>query len=95
MHVCYLLLHVHLPGVRTIKDRRSIVNRFLSRARDQLNISIMEADRNSVLDEARFAAVYLAPTDNDVVSVAERLESLALASGAVEVVGRDRKIIEV
>lgn len=94
MRIGYLRLRLHLAGARTLKERRGVVNRFLTRARQRLNASVMEADRHAPVDECEVAAVFLLPSGTDPSAIADRIERLALESGAVDVVDRSLSVID-
>jgi len=51
-----------LPGVRSLKDKRSIVRRLIERARTRFNASVAEVDS---MDSLRMAVIAIAVVSND------------------------------
>ena len=59
MHVSTLEVRLHLPGARTLKDKRQIVRSILDRARSRFRVAAAEVGENDVYRIAvlGFAAV--------------------------------------
>jgi uncharacterized protein YlxP (DUF503 family) len=52
-----LILHLSLPGIRSLKSKRSILKPLLHRIHRQFNVSSAEIERNDDWDEAIIACV--------------------------------------
>jgi uncharacterized protein YlxP (DUF503 family) len=62
MPVGLLCVRLRLPGVRTLKEKRSVVVRVLSRARREFSVSAAELD---LLDDPKRALLGFAHLSND------------------------------
>ena len=52
-----LILHFSIPGIRSLKSKRSILKPVLHRIHRHFNVSSAEIDRNDIWDEAIIACV--------------------------------------
>lgn len=62
MPVGLLQVRLRLPGVRSLKDKRSVIAGILSRARREFNVSAAELD---LLDDPKRAVLGFAHLSND------------------------------
>ena len=80
MFVGVLRLSFHLPGARTLKDKRQIVRSFRDRVRARLEVSIAEVEHLDLHQRATFG---VAVVSNDAQLCDELLASVAAMAGNV------------
>lgn len=71
MHLATATVHLHLPGVASLKEKRRIVKSLLSRMRRQFNVAAAEIDANDVWQTAVIA---IAVVGNDRAYLHAQLE---------------------
>ncbi len=83
MIVGILTLQLHLHGTQSLKEKRSIVRRILSRTQNKFNVSAAEVDYNDMVGRAQLAFVTVGNDNRFVNSVMDKVldfvESLMLA----------------
>jgi uncharacterized protein YlxP (DUF503 family) len=57
-----VLIQLHLPGCRSLKEKRAIVKRLTSRIRNEFNVSVAEVDKQ---DFHQSASIGVAIVTND------------------------------
>ncbi len=62
MHVCVLLIELHLPGCASLKQKRSRLKPLISSLHREFNISAAEIDNN---DNHRLSTIACAVVSND------------------------------
>lgn len=55
MHTGVLLVHLHIPGCRSLKEKRSQIKPLQERLRRQFNVTIAEVDFQDIHDESLIA----------------------------------------
>ena len=80
MFVGVLRLSFHLPGARSLKDKRQVVRSFRDRVRARLDVSIAEVDHLELHQRATFG---VAVVSNDATVCDELLASVASMAGNV------------
>ena len=80
MFVGVLRLSFHLPGARSLKDKRQIVRSFRDRVRARLDVSIAEVEHMDLHQRATFG---VAVVSNDATVCDELLASVASMAGNV------------
>jgi uncharacterized protein YlxP (DUF503 family) len=68
-----LTLHLHLPGVASLKEKRSRIKPLLSRLHRQFNLASAEMDRQDMWQEAVIACAMLG---NDSAHLQSALETV-------------------
>jgi hypothetical protein len=68
-----LTLHLHLPGVASLKEKRSRIKPLLSRLHRQFNLASAEMDRQDMWQEAVIACAMLG---NDSTQLQSALETV-------------------
>ena len=74
MFVGVLRLSFHLPGARSLKDKRQVVRSFRDRVRARLDVSIAEVEHMDLHQRATFG---VAVVSNDATVCDELLASVA------------------
>lgn len=88
MFVGVLRLRLHIPGARSLKDKRSVVRSLKERAQSRLKVSIAEV---AMLDHPQHAVLGAAVVSNSSAVCDEVLASLAsMASTLPDAVLADR-----
>ena len=80
MFVGVLRLSFHLPGARSLKDKRQVVRSFRDRVRARLDVSIAEVEHMNLHQRATFG---VAVVSNDATVCDELLASVASMAGNV------------
>ncbi len=57
MPVGYLTLHLHIPGCRSLKEKRGRLKPLIHRLHREFNVSVAEMDRQDAWQEAVLACV--------------------------------------
>ena len=86
MSVGVCRLKIHIPGSRSLKDKRSVVKSLIARLRQQFNLSVAEVDDHELW---QIATISLACVSNRNDRVDEVL------SAAISLIGRDFPTIEI
>ncbi|NGZ29396.1 MAG: DUF503 domain-containing protein [Magnetococcales bacterium] len=73
LHVAILEIHLHLPGVGSLKEKRSIVKSLLERIRQRFPVSAAEVD---FLDQWQQAELGFAMAGNQVPLLQRTLEQV-------------------
>ncbi|GAC1540500.1 MAG: hypothetical protein NVS3B10_30470 [Polyangiales bacterium] len=90
MFVGVLRLSFHLPGARSLKDKRQVVRSFRDRVRGKLDVSIAEVEH---MDLHRRATFGVAVVSNDAAVCDELLSVVAsMASNVRDAVLLDRAL---
>jgi uncharacterized protein YlxP (DUF503 family) len=95
MFVGVLRLSFHLPGARSLKDKRQVVRSFRDRVRARLDVSIAEVEHVDLHQRATFG---VAVVSNDATVCDELLASVASMAGNVRdavLVDRSTEILTV
>jgi uncharacterized protein len=79
-------LKIHIPGSRSLKDKRSIVKSLLMRLQKQFNLSIAEVDDHDLWQMATIGLACVSNHNNRVDEV---------ISAAISLIERDYPTIEI
>ena len=74
MIVGVMTVNLHLPGIFSLKEKRSIVKSVIGRLQSRFNASISEVDRN---DSKEVAVLGVSIIGNDTVFIDTQLDSIA------------------
>jgi uncharacterized protein len=66
-------LHLYLPGVASLKEKRSIVKPLLNQLRRRFEVASAEVDHHDIWQTADIAVVVVATESGHVYSVLERV----------------------
>jgi len=87
-----LQIELGLPGNRSLKGKRRVLNSLKERVRSQFNVSIAEIDLNDVWDAALLGiscvanhAQHVHQTLSKVVATVERFREITLVDYAIEI----------
>lgn len=86
MNVGVCRLKVHIPGSRSLKDKRSVVKSLIARLQKQFNLSIAEVDDH---DLWQMATIGMACVSNHNYRVDE------VISAAISLIERDFPAVEI
>jgi uncharacterized protein YlxP (DUF503 family) len=95
MFVGVMKLSFHLPGARSLKDKRQVVRSFRDRVRARLDVSIAEVEHMDLHQRATFG---VAVVSNDASVCDELLASVGSMAGNVRdavLVDRTTEILKV
>lgn len=93
MVVGVLRLEVRLHGVHSLKEKRGIVQKLLSRCRNRYPVSGAEIDHQDLWQSAAFGFAVVSATEQVVAPLLERLENEVADSGLVELVDSEVEYI--
>jgi uncharacterized protein len=74
MVIGLLTLELHLPGARSLKDKRRVVRGLEGRIRERFNVSVAEVEHQSLWQRARLAVVAV---NTDHVHLESTLQAVA------------------
>jgi len=86
MSVGVCRLKIHIPGSRSLKDKRSVVKSLIARLRQQFNLSIAEVDDHELWQMATISVACVSQHNKRVDEV---------ISAAISLIGRDFPTIEI
>lgn len=73
MIVGVMTAQLHMQGINSLKEKRSIVKSLIGRLKSRFNISISEVDHQ---DEKRSAVVAIAMVSNDTGFIDQRFDAI-------------------
>ena len=74
MVIGLLMLELHFPGARSLKDKRHVLRGLQARIRKQFNVSVAEVEFHDLWQRARLAVVTV---NTDRVHLESTLQSVA------------------
>jgi uncharacterized protein YlxP (DUF503 family) len=74
MVIGLLTLEMHLPGARSLKDKRHVLRSLERRIRDRFNVSVAEVEHQDLWQRARLAVVAV---NTDRVHLESTLQAVA------------------
>ena len=86
MSVGVCRLKIHIPGSRSLKDKRSVVKSLIARLRKQFNLSVAEVDDHELWQMATIGMACVSQHNNRVDEV---------ISAAISLIERDFPTIEI
>ena len=86
MSVGICRLKIHIPGSRSLKDKRSVVKSLIARLRKQFNLSVAEVDDHDLWQMATIGMACVSQHNNRVDEV---------ISAAISLIERDFPTIEI
>ena len=86
MSVGVCRLKIHIPGSRSLKDKRSVVKSLIARLRKQFNLSVAEVDDHDLWQMATIGMACVSQHNNRVDEV---------ISAAIRLIERDFPTIEI
>ena len=91
MIVALLRVRIHIPGARSLKDRRAVVRKAVERVRARYNVSVAEVGDVARWQVATLAAVMVTSDHSLATEVLDKITSTIASSVAGEamVTGRE------
>ena len=86
MSVGVCRLKIHIPGSRSLKDKRSVVKSLIARLRKQFNLSVAEVDDHELWQMATIGMACVSQHNNRVDEV---------INAAISLIERDLPTIEI
>jgi uncharacterized protein YlxP (DUF503 family) len=86
MSVGVCRLKIHIPGSRSLKDKRSVVKSLIARLRKQFNLSVAEVDDHELWQMATIGMACVSNGNNHMDEV---------ISAAISLIERDYPTIEI
>jgi uncharacterized protein YlxP (DUF503 family) len=90
MHVAALAVDLHLPGIGSLKEKRSIVRHLLDASRQRFSLSASEVDHQDLHQRAALGFAVVAPTAGRVDEILDRVERFIWSEPRVTVVSSAR-----
>jgi uncharacterized protein YlxP (DUF503 family) len=89
MVVGLLIIDLHIPHARSLKDKRMVLNRFRDRVRSRYNAALAELDHQDKWQRARVGVVTLNSQPHIVDELLQRILADATGSLEAEVAGHE------
>ncbi|MBO8131149.1 MAG: DUF503 domain-containing protein [Candidatus Marinimicrobia bacterium] len=89
MTIGYLQLDLYLPGVNSIKHKRSVVSSIKNRLRNKYNIAIAEMNANSHWSRVSLGITTLSDSYNIVNNILNDVERYIEANFEVSIINRN------
>ena len=93
MVIGVLRLDLHLEGVGSLKEKRSVVQRILGRCRSRFPVSAAEVDDQDCWNSAVLGFVMVSTTEQVIAPVLSKIELHVEALGLAEIVSVDVEFI--
>lgn len=78
---------VHLPAVRSLKEKRGLVKRTVADLRRELNVSVVEVDHQDLWQRCGLGVAIAAGSETGARKVAQQVEQRLLRDPRLEIVG--------
>jgi uncharacterized protein len=95
VHVGALAVEIHLPGSRSLKDRRSVVRHLLDTSRHRYGVAAAEVEYQDLWQRAGLAFCAVAADASRVESVLDSVERFVWSHPEIEVCGTSRHWLEI
>ncbi|MDH4198164.1 MAG: DUF503 domain-containing protein [Candidatus Aminicenantes bacterium] len=89
MVIGLLILDLHIPHARSLKDKRMVLNRFRDRVRNRYNAALAELEHQDKWQRARVGVVTLNSQAHVVEELLQRVLNEATGSLDAEVAGHE------
>lgn len=93
MVIGVLRLGLHLEGVASLKEKRSVVQRILGRCRSRFPVSAAEVDDQDLHESAMLGFVMVSSSEKVIAPVLDRIERHVETLGLAEIVSVDIEFI--
>lgn len=88
-----LTLDLHLPGARSLKDKRQILRSLEQRVRGRFNVAIAEVEHQDLWQRARLAVVSVNSDQGHLESTLAAVESEAYGTRGAEVLSSEMEFL--
>lgn len=89
MVIGLLILDLHIPHARSLKDKRMVLNRLRDRVRNRYNAALAELEHQDKWQRARVGVVTLNSQPHIVEELLQRILGEAVGSPEAEVAGHE------
>ena len=93
MVVGILRIELRLHGVRSLKEKRGVVQKLLARCRNHYPVSCAEIEHQDLWQRAALGFAVLSASEQVVAPILERLEADVADSGLAEVIESEIEFI--
>jgi uncharacterized protein len=93
MVVGILRIELRLHGVRSLKEKRGVVQKLLARCRNHYPVSCAEVEHQDLWQRAALGFAVLSASEQVVAPILERLEADVADSGLAEVIESEIEFI--
>ncbi|TVP46456.1 MAG: DUF503 domain-containing protein [Gemmatimonadales bacterium] len=91
MTVIVLTWELHIPGCRSLKEKRTVVRSIRDRLRNRFNVSVSETGLQDVHDRCELTAAFVTSDGRTAESLAGKLERFVDENGRALVIRRTRE----
>jgi uncharacterized protein YlxP (DUF503 family) len=93
MVIGLLMLDLHFPGARSLKDKRSALRSLETRIRNKFNVSVAEVEHQDLWQRARLAVVTVNTDHGHLDSTLSAIVSEAASARDIELLDANREIL--
>jgi uncharacterized protein YlxP (DUF503 family) len=93
MVIGLLMLDLHFPGARSLKDKRRALRNLEARVRSRFNVSVAEVEHRDLWQRSRLAVVSVNTDPDHLASTLDAVNGEAERSRELLVVGSEREIL--
>ncbi len=93
MVIGLLMLDLHFPGARSLKDKRRGLRNLEARVRSRFNVSVAEVEHRDLWQRSRLAVVSVNTDPDHLAATLDAVNGEAERSREVLVVGSEREIL--
>ena len=94
MYVLAVEIDLHIPGARSLKDKRQVVKSIVEGARRRLGVTAAETGRHDSWQRSTLGFAIVASSARHAESVIDDVERLVWGHGEVDVVSAERSWLE-
>jgi len=95
MPASVVTVEIHLPGARSLKDKRRIVKSLKDKIHSRLRVSIAEIDHHDLRQSAKIGIATVAPTHGRLAELTDSIRSLFDQRPEIVVSRWDERIVDV
>lgn len=93
MVIGLLTLEIHLPGARSLKDKRQVLRGLLARLRKRYNVSVAEVEHQDLWQRAVLAVVAVNTDQVHLEATLQSVASEAATTRDAELVGQQMEVL--
>ncbi len=93
MSIGLLTLDLHLPGARSLKDKRQLLRSLETRMRNRFNVAIAEVDHQDLWQRSRIAVVSVNSDAGHLETTLAGVAEEAYAARGVEVLAAETELL--
>jgi uncharacterized protein len=88
-----LTLDLHMPGARSLKDKRQALRSLETRVRNRFNVSVAEVDHQDLWQRSRLAVVAVNTDEAHLQATLRRVEGEAEGSREIQVLSAEVELL--